>query len=276
MLYSARLNSLLVLTKKHHFLEIRLPDDAYLEDYEHLCNNFLDHNIKRRFLQESDEATLAACIKQVGKNDLLAYQKVNMFTAAAAMGNYDALKVAAQSQDMWMGIDGQTLIQLCSQRNDLDGVQVCLQKLADGQGSINWQTLCLLIKSPKSDLLTEVLDKRQVVAAEFTAQAAELLPIRAQITERVHVSKDRFVTPELIEKVSNSQVSPEKLNKIVMWTLCTEVNLVLGSQTCIEALRMLADATEENLSNPHTAMYVEALWNYNWRAVFAYSTLNVL
>lgn len=64
-----------------------------------------------------------------------------MFSIAAFMGKNEALEIASDHFDIWMGLDGQTLIQVCAVTNDIDCIEVCLQKLAKGQGTLNWQTL---------------------------------------------------------------------------------------------------------------------------------------
>lgn len=53
------------------------------------------------------------------------------------MGKSNALKSASTRFDMWMGLDGQTLIQVCNKQNDTDSIQICLQKMATGNGSLN-------------------------------------------------------------------------------------------------------------------------------------------
>jgi len=37
-----------------------------------------------------------------------------------------------------MGIDNKTLIQVCRDTNDIDCMNICLGKLAKGQGLMNW------------------------------------------------------------------------------------------------------------------------------------------
>lgn len=84
-------------------------------------------------------------LKHIESNDLLAFQKINLFSIAAIMGRSQALKAAASHFDMYMGVDGQTLIQICGRTNDTDCIDICLKKFAEGQGTLNWQTLCQII-----------------------------------------------------------------------------------------------------------------------------------
>jgi len=83
-------------------------------------------------LRETDTDSQRACLKHIAANDILGFQKVNTFSVAAMMGKSQAMAVAANRFDMWMDLEGKTLIQICNKTNDTDSVDVCLDKLARG------------------------------------------------------------------------------------------------------------------------------------------------
>lgn len=138
MIYSEQVNTLAVITKTHDFIEFSLNfDETFYDQYADQFEYDLDQNIKRRFLREIDSSVQNATVKHIEKNELLCCQKVNLFSIAAMMGKSNALKSASTRFDMWMGLDGQTLIQVCNKQNDTDSIQICLQKMATGNGSLN-------------------------------------------------------------------------------------------------------------------------------------------
>lgn len=78
------------------------------------------------------------------------------------MGLVVALRNASLKFDMWMGIDDQTLIQICSKTNDTECIEGCLKKIVNGQGSLNLDTLKYLISSNEIELIKDVLTKFQI------------------------------------------------------------------------------------------------------------------
>lgn len=143
MIYSSKINALLINSKKFDVYKIELnTDEDLLDYYSSQFDNDLNLNMRRRFLRSNDEESQNATIKHLGTNDIFAFQKVNIFSIAAAMGKSQALQVAAKRFDMWMGLDNKTLIQVCEQTNDLDSIQVCLEQISHGKGFMNWETLC--------------------------------------------------------------------------------------------------------------------------------------
>lgn len=58
---------------------------------------------------------------------------------------------------MWMTPQGETLIQICNHTNDIDCINVCLEKISAGKGSMNWETLCQIIQERDSSYVSDVL-----------------------------------------------------------------------------------------------------------------------
>ena len=50
----------------------------------------------------------------------------------------------------------------------------------------------------------------------------------------------------------------------------------LGNPGCLTLLEHYAEASDDHLQVDKTALYVEALWSFNWRMVFIYSMLNIV
>lgn len=199
-----------------------------------------------------------------------------MFSIAAIMSRSQALEMASDLYDMWMGLDGQTLIQICGKTNDIDSIEICLQKLIDGQGSLNWQTLCQIIQSYETDNVQEVLTSCQVTEAEFNTQGQDMLPIKGKIKLRYYESQNRAVNPDMIEDMADRDVEYEEQNKIVISKLQCKVPMVLGSRQCIAMLNELTEGQESNLQHPLTSMYLDALWDKYRKVVLVYSTINIL
>lgn len=159
----------------------------------------------------------------------------------------------------------------------MESINCCLQKIIDGQGTLNMKTLGQIIMSHESHLVTEVLSKKQIQEAKFNLQALKKnLPIKGVIKKRFLLCDDEAVTPEMIEEVADTTVKIELQNNIILETLCAKVNLTLGSENCMEMLDMISQAPNSNLGIDQTAMYVEALWTKYWKIVLLYSLLNFI
>ena len=73
------------------------------------------------------------------------------------MGKVELLDLAMDRFDMWMGIDNQTLIEVCDKTQDTECIQVCLTKLSDGGGTLNMETFGLILRSEESSEVSRYL-----------------------------------------------------------------------------------------------------------------------
>lgn len=111
LIYNDKLNTLMIVTKKQDCVQFSLNfDDDFFDNYVKQLNEDLDSNIKRRFIRTNDQEVRHACLKHIDQNDILNFQRINLFSICAIMGRSESLQVAATRFDMWMGNDGQTLI----------------------------------------------------------------------------------------------------------------------------------------------------------------------
>lgn len=146
LLYSERAKALITTSKDFTVSKISLNfDNEFLEGYANKFENDLELNMKRTFLRVPDDETRQAITQHFSDFDILGLQKINMFSITAAIGKSRALGFAATRFDMWMTPQGETLVQICNQTNDVDCIDICLQKIAEGKGSMNWETLCQII-----------------------------------------------------------------------------------------------------------------------------------
>lgn len=81
--------------------------------------------------------------------------------------------------------------------------------MLEGKGTLNWQTLGQIISREETEMATKVLSQRQIVSAELNEQAYRLFPIRGQIKERFLFSKNRIVTPEMIEEIVDTKAQSD-------------------------------------------------------------------
>lgn len=69
--------------------------------------------------------------------------------------------------------------------------------------------------------------------------------------------------------------NPEKNQKINLYTFKTKVPTSLGNPDCVELLKAYSEASDEHLQLQQPAMYIEALWNFNWNLILIYGLLTV-
>lgn len=91
---------------------------------------------------------------------------------------------------------------------------------------------------------------QQIKTAEYNNQALTQLPIKGKIKKRYLASENKLITPEMIEKMVDENVSNEDKNKIVISTLSVPVSVTLGSQTCIDMLNHLVEGNNSNVQYP--------------------------
>ena len=115
------------------------------------------------------------------KFSILCFHKINVFSIAAVLGKSGALSLASKEFGMWIGEDDKTLIEICGQTNDSDCIDICLKKIASGQGNMNRQSLSLVITSDETDNVKDVLTNHQIKEAEFNSKASNLLPLKGKI-----------------------------------------------------------------------------------------------
>ena len=143
----------------------------YFEDFADGFSNVLDKKMMKAFFNETEKDNQLALINSIeSKNLKLGMHKINLFSVAAMMGNTQALEVAGTRYDMWIGLDNQTLIEICNKTEDIDSIQICIEKInqSDGSNQLNWQTLGLIIKSDQTEQVREMLTNHQLRPAEFS------------------------------------------------------------------------------------------------------------
>jgi len=77
-------------------------DHGNIDNYTRQLDNDLEMHLKRRFLQSNDEQQQRATLSKIGNKDILAFEKINLFSIAVFMGKSQALSMAASRFDMWM------------------------------------------------------------------------------------------------------------------------------------------------------------------------------
>jgi len=70
-----------------------------------------------------------------------------------------------------MTLEGETLIQIANQTNDIDCINICLDKISAGKGSMNWETLCQIICERDSSYVSDVLLTKQIVPSKLSIKA---------------------------------------------------------------------------------------------------------
>ena len=71
----------------------------------------------------------------------------------------------------------------------------------------------------------------------------------------------------MIDQVVDKTVDISKQNKIVIETFCTQMSVVLGSEVCQNILEMMLKSPDSNLQHDQSAMYVQVLWELNFRII---------
>ena len=88
-----------------------------------------------------DKENKQAALELITNGSFLGFHKINLLSIAVALGKEDAIEVASKRYDLWMGLDNATLIELCTKTNDTDSIEHCMEKIIDGQGSLNLESL---------------------------------------------------------------------------------------------------------------------------------------
>lgn len=78
----------------------------------------------------------------------------------------------------------------------------------------------------------------------------------------------------MIMEVADRDVPFEEQNKIVLATLNTKMSMKLGTEKTIQYFNFLAEGHDTNLQHSQTAMYIQALWEWNWGAIKIFSVFN--
>lgn len=156
-------NTFLVLTRKSEVLKFNSSADGeYIRDLESCFCNDLDEAIKRTFLTEGNIDKQRACIEHVEGNEILALDKINILSIAAQLGQSQALAVACERHDMLFGVDGLSLVQICSKPRDSDCIQILMQKMIERNSYLNQDTLLHIIEKEESEVARQLLLRLQI------------------------------------------------------------------------------------------------------------------
>ena len=86
---------------------------------------------------------------------------------ACTLGKEEAVAVASKRLDMWMGLDDTSLIQTCAKTNDSDQIELCMDMIIAGKGSLNFETLNYIIASPSTETSERLLGGCQISKADY-------------------------------------------------------------------------------------------------------------
>ena len=78
---------------------------------------------------------------------------------ACALGKEEAVAVASKRLDMWMGLDVTSLIQTCAKTNDSDTIEICMEMIIAGKGTLNFDTLNYIITGPVTEISENLLSE---------------------------------------------------------------------------------------------------------------------
>lgn len=74
--------------------------------------------------------------------------------------------------------------------------------LADGKGSLNWQTFGILLRTKYTESICDFIQKNLIIKGEYDLEfnKAHKFPLKGIILERYMTSVDKLITSEMLQK----------------------------------------------------------------------------